>query len=342
MKLLAGFGKRQLILAFCFSLVMELAHLTYAAIGDSAPRAAAGIIAAWMVLYFVFTVVGLACAVATDNLLGPRTAVARRLIVATLLATIVVAGLVEGVTYLWPAIEGKEPGVFLGMTHRIAYRLSLAGSWMLLLVGFYTMLQESRRANERLHGLKLGALATERRLVEADLRAMQARVEPDLLFAALPAIDRAYEQSVERGERALDALIAFLRAALPAEASATSTVAAELELVRAYVGLREIISAACPKLEIAADPAAASQPMPAMLLLPLVRRALDGGSTSISMGAQLRGRKLEVTLHGNGAQAASGEEITGLQARLAQLFAGRARLEAAPGFGARLEIPVGA
>jgi hypothetical protein len=57
-------------------------------------------------------------------------------------------------------------------------------------------------------------------LVEGDLRAMQARVDPDLLFDTLLAVDRAYAMSTLSGEEALDALIGFLRTAVKATSPA--------------------------------------------------------------------------------------------------------------------------
>jgi len=73
------------------------------------------------------------------------------------------------------------------------------------------MFEARRRATGELHGVRVAALAAERALLEGDLRAMQARVDPDLLFDTLLAVDRAYARSTRSGEEALDALIGFLR-----------------------------------------------------------------------------------------------------------------------------------
>lgn len=342
MKLLHGFGKSQLLIALGFSLVVQLAHLTYVWIGKEELRP--GMVLLWTAMYFLTALVGLACAVAADNLMGERASTAKRLLVAMFVAALVATAWVEAVLYFWPAIEGREAMVFEGTLHRLAFRFSAAAGYAILLIGLYTMLQASRRATERLHDTQLSALAAERHVVESDLRAMQARVEPDLLFAALAAVDQAYARSVEQGERALDALISFLRAALPADASGNSTVAAEVELVRAYLALVELVSASRLKIEFAVEAPAQARPMPAMLLLPLVRWVLGGAAdASLSMDARVRAERLEVTLHSDSAQPSEKQDISGLQDRLARLFAGRALLEASPGpggRGARLEIPL--
>jgi hypothetical protein len=344
-----GFGKRHLLIALGFSLVVQLAHVTYALIGKDELKF--GQLGLWTGMLFLISVVGLACAVATDNLLGGRAGTAKRLLISLAAASLFATAWGEVLLTFWPEIAGKEHLMYAGAWHRLASHFATAAGWAMLLIGLYTMLQASRRATERLHTAQLSAIATERHMVEADLRAMQARVEPDLLFAALQAVDQAYARSVDEGERALDALISFLRAALPADASGNSTVAAEVELVRAYLALVELVSASRLKLEVAVEAPAQARAMPAMLLLPLVRWVLGGAAqASLSMDARVRAERLEVTLHSaigdttqRHAQAGEKQDISGLQDRLARLFAGRALLEASPGpdgRGARLEIPL--
>jgi len=201
--------------------------------------------------------------------------------------------------------------------------------------------QASHRATARLHATRLAALAAERGLVEADLRAMQARVEPDFLFAALLAVDKAYGRSVEAGEQALEALIAFLRAALPAETGGTSTVAAELDLVRAYAGVLEFTSGPALELDINAEPAARAQPIPAMLVLPLARWALDGAkAAALRIAARRENGALEIALRSDVPAGAGADttQIAGVRERLMHLYGERARLEATTEFGARVAI----
>jgi hypothetical protein len=337
-----GFGKRHVLIALGFSLVVQLAHVTYSLIGKDELKI--GHLALWTAMMVLIGMVGLACAVAADNLLGERASTAKRLLVSLTAASVLATAFGELVITFFPEMAGKEHLMFVGTWHRLASHFATAAGWAMLLIGLYTMLQASRRATERLHDAQLSAIAAERQMVEADLRAMQARVEPDLLFAALQAVDQAYARGADEGERALDALISFLRAALPADASGNSTVAAEVELVRAYLALVELVSASHLKLDVAVEAPAQARAMPAMLLLPLVRWVLGGAAqASLSMDARVRAERLEVTLHSNSAQAGEKQDISGLQDRLARLFAGRALLEASPGpdgRGARLEIPL--
>jgi len=341
-KLFAGFGRRHVLIALGFSFVVELAHLSYAWLGKEELRA--GIIAIWTVLYFVNALIGLACAVAADNLLGDAAGTAKRFILSMLAAAIVTTVWGETVLYLWPWIE-KEHMVFLGTLHRIAFRFSMASGWAMLLIGLYTMLQASRRATERLHQTQLAALAAERSVLEGDLRAMQGRVDPELLFDSLLEVDRCYARDAEAGQEALDALIRFLRAALPGDAAATATVAGEQELAEAYLALVAQRADASPQVDISVAPEARTLPMPAMLLLPLVRWALDGRSaTLLQIRAQRRDAALEVSVRSNsvGSAASTEPNIAGVRERLARLFAGHASLDvtiSADARHVRLQIP---
>ena len=344
MKLCAGFGWRHVWFAVGFCVVVELAHVTYALVGKQELKAS--VVAIWCSLYLVLALVGLVCAVAVDNWLGESAGSGKRLLLAMLITAVFATAAIDTVLQVLPrsvvaSLVDKHETGFVNPLHRIAYRFSISAGWAMLLIALYTMVQASRRATTRLHATRLAALAAERGLVEADLRAMQARVEPDFLFSALLAVDQAYGRSVEAGEQALEALIAFLRAALPAETGGTSTVAAELDLVRAYAGVLELTSGPALELDIKAEPAARSQPIPAMLVLPLARWALDGAkAAALRIAARRENGELEIALRsdvpaGAGADTA---QIAGVRARLNHLYGERARLEANSEFGSRVAI----
>ena len=337
MKLLAGFGWRHVLFALGFSLVVECAHLGSAWLGGPGPHASTvGMVGTWTVMYFLVAVIGIACAVAADNLLGESAGTGKRLFVALLAAAIATTAFGQAIFYLWPALADTEGLVFLSAFHRIAYNFSIASAWALLLIGLYTMLQASRRVTERLHQTQLAALAAERRVVEGDLRAMQGRVDPELLFDSLLEVDRAYERDVQAGQEALDALIRFLRAALPGDAAATATVAGEQELAEAYLALVAHRTDPSPQVDISVAPEARTLPMPAMLLLPLVRWALDS-ATQVEIRAQRREAGLEVSVRSNsrGSAAAAEPNIAGVRERLARLFAGSASLDVSVSTDAR-------
>jgi LytS/YehU family sensor histidine kinase len=289
--------------------------------------------------------------IATENRLAGVLGPAPRMAIAVLAAAIAGTLLMEAVTQLLIRplglpIEEAEMALYSGDLHRIAYRFAGAATWSLMLIALYAMFEAKRRATGELHGVRVAALAAERALVEGDLRAMQARVDPDLLFDTLLSVDLAYEKNIRAGERALDALIGFLRAALPADASATSSVGRELEHVGAYLGVMELLSTSRPHVEMRSDPAAREAPMPAMLMLPLVRWALDGRPANrLQVTAQLRAGALGISVESDLAEGppSPGSDLAGVRERLMHLYQERGRLDVSTGAGRRravMEIPL--
>lgn len=344
MKLLAGFGRRHVLIALVFTVVVQLTQSTYALVGKEVFEPVP--IALWTVMYFLLFLIGLCCAVAAENLLG-RSVTSTAL--AIVIAAIVTAGAVEALLYVMPqsvtgVLEGRERGAFAGDLHRIGYRFSGSAAWSLLLIVFYSILQASQRAATELHAVQSAALAAERKMLEGDLRAMQGRVDPELLFDTLLEIDQAYARDVQAGQEALDALIRFLRAALPGDATASATVAGEQELAEAYLALVARL-ADSPRIKISVAPETRALPMPAMLLLPLVRWALGGRSaTRLEIRAQRRDAALEVSVRSDSRSAApaTDADIAGVRERLMRLFAGHASLDVsitAEARQARLLIP---
>jgi len=290
-------------------------------------------------------------AIATENRLAGVLGQAPRMAIAVLVAAIAGTVLMEVVTQLLIRplglpIEEAEMAMYSGDLHRIAYRFSGAATWSLMLVALYAMFEARRRATGELHGVRVAALAAERALLEGDLRAMQARVDPDLLFDSLLAVDRAYATNTRSGENALDALIGFLRAALPADAASTSTVARELEHVRAYLAVRALLSASSPVVEMGAEPAAREAPMPAMLMLPLVRWALDGRPVArLHLSVRRREGALGISVESDLAEAPPSSEgdLAGVRKRLVHLYRERGRLDVSIASGRRravMEIPL--
>jgi len=228
---------------------------------------------------------------------------------------------------------------------RLAIEFVVTGHWALVLVVLYELLESSHRATEDLHAARMRALAVQQKLVEGELRAMQARVDPGLLFEALAAIDEAYAQAPARGQQRLDSLIRFLRAALPGEAAEMSTLAREQELIEAYVALSAECKPVAAKLRVSIDPAAGGERLPSMLLLSLVRWAAAFRSArriDVKVAGAPNMLRIELEHDAGLEEAHSTEEISALRAQLAKLYAERLRLDVGRDAGrwrAVLEIP---
>jgi len=184
-------------------------------------------------------------------------------------------------------------------------------------------------ARARMHGAELERIAAEKRSIESDLQAMQARVEPQFLFNTLAQVKVLYEHDAPLGQRMIDELIAYLRAAMPKMRDTSSTVGQEIELARAYLAIVKVRLGEGFAYEIEASPVTAEARMPPMMLLPLLDHALATVPTDSRAVRALRIRawiadgrvRLAVTGDGDGfAPIGGGEAIAGIRERLATLY----------------------
>jgi len=153
---------------------------------------------------------------------------------------------------------------------------------------FFAHLQRSSAAEEaaaRLATAQAAQHEARRRLGQARLQAMQARIDPQLLFDMLDAVRRAYQIDAAHAERLLDELASFLRLALVRLRSKSSSVVHEVQLVSAYTRLRMLAGAASfdVRLEIPEDVAAAR--FPPGVLVPLLEQAVGVGAGSCALVA---------------------------------------------------------
>lgn len=201
------------------------------------------------------------------------------------------------------------------------------------------------------------AEAVERQALQAQLRLLQAQIEPHMLFNTLANLQGLIAIDPQQAGRMLDQLIQYLRATLGASRAESTTLAQEFAALDAYLGLMAVrmgarLSHACRLPE---DLRAAR--LPAMLLQPLVENAIvhglepkvEGGTVTIT-AAQRDGRlAIEVRdtglgLHETSPRAGGGVGLATTRERLQVLFGERAGLELLPappqGTLARLTLPL--
>ena len=204
----------------------------------------------------------------------PRTRLAR---VALTLALAIIAVIVADMS----TADGRtrinlEQGVVASQLTMQLYSSTFALTMSLL---FFAHLQSGRTheaAATRLAAAQAAHLASRRRVAQMRLQAVQARVDPQLLFDMLEAVRQRYESDASAAERLLDDLIAFLRAALPRLHTTSSSVTREAELARAYARLRALAGAADFDMALDVSAAAMEARFPPGILLPLIDDALRG------------------------------------------------------------------
>lgn len=129
----------------------------------------------------------------------------------------------------------------------------------------------------------------ERCLTEARLQLLQAQIEPHFLFNTLAHVESLIEPDPPRARRMLEHFSDYLRASLGELRSERSTVGAELDMARAYLDLMQLRMADRLHFSIEADEAVRAQPVPPLLLQPLIENAVTHG-----LEPQLEGGRLSV------------------------------------------------
>ena len=153
---------------------------------------------------------------------------------------------------------------------------------------YFAHLRRSRvqeQATARLAAAQAAQRHARRRIVQARLQEVQARIDPQLLFEMLDTLRGLYEHNAEQAESFLDELIIFLRAALPRLRTASSSLLREVELAAAFVRLRGLASAQTLDMTADIDPDAMHARFPPGVLLPLLDTIVGRGDRSCGLAA---------------------------------------------------------
>lgn len=234
---------------------------------------------------------------------------------------------------------GASASPTVALWHEVWMRALLA----VLALVIVEQLRVRQQAVEQLAERQEQSRALRQRLAYAQLQAIQARVDPQLLFDMLAAVKRYYEHDAARAENLLDELTAFLRAALPRLRSPRSSLEVEFGLVGCYVRMLRAAGDAVIELKASLPAALANAVFPAGVLLPLMTRvAVAGAERRIALDAQADG-DAALRVRVTDAIAPEGAAVDRLRASLADLYGERARLHvrklAAAGTEIELELP---
>jgi sensor histidine kinase YesM len=206
---------------------------------------------------------------------------------------------------------------------------------------------EAERERERSRNAELERLA-----LDAQLRSLQAQIEPHFLFNTLANVVSLIDVSPDKARRMLERLIDLLRASLAASRSERATLGQECDLVAAYLDILGIRMGdrLRYRIDVPADLANAS--IPPLALQPLVENAIRHGlepklaGGSITVRARRADGVLQLDVEDDGLgfpdQPGGGVGLSNLRERLAAAFGPAARLvvtETRPGTRVRLTIP---
>jgi len=174
---------------------------------------------------------------------------------------------------------------------------------------------------------------------QAELRMLQAQIEPHFLFNTLANLDALIASDPPRARVMLGHLNDYLRATLAAARRERHTLREEFALLSGYLELLAIRMGPRLAFTLELPEALAAEPLPPMLLQLLVENAIKHGlerkvgGGRVMVRAALDGRKLVLTVEDDGLglgasrSAGGGVGVAHLRERLAALYGGVAALE---------------
>ena len=181
---------------------------------------------------------------------------------------------------------GMVLGLGLGGVFLDGHPLFLLGSNAYLVIGILLSgvglagsiaVERLWEVRNRLERARRDALARDKALAEAELRVLQAQVEPHFLFNTLANVVSLVHTHPDRAARLLERLTSLLRASLSRTRRADGTLGDELALVRAYLDIQSLRMAGRMTYEVEVEPGLETVRMPPLLLQPLVENAVLHG-----------------------------------------------------------------
>ncbi len=213
---------------------------------------------------------------------------------------------------------------------------------------------EEKKVDELMARENLKIVSREKQLMQAQLRMLQAQIEPHFLFNTLANIQSLIARSPDRASLMMDNFIAYLRESLSASRAQEGTVRQEFALVRHYLDLIKIRMADRLQYKLNLPSGLEKIPMAPMLLQPVVENAVKHGLEPkvegglVTVNARQEGGRMFITVEDNGLgfsenadSKGTGAGLSNLRERLAVLYDGRAMMDIADAHpGTRISITV--
>ena len=242
----------------------------------------------------------------------------------------------------WPAVAWQA--VTIGTT------LGVMGS------GFFYLRERNLALAAELQQRENRQLEAEKQSLAAQLRMLQAQIEPHFLFNSLANVAALIESDPKLAGQLLDALIRYLRSSLTRTRAEGGTLGDEVALLTAYLDVLKIRMGRRLDYRFEISPALLAVAFPPMLLQPLVENAVRHGlepkvaGGCVTVSARLEGDRLQLVVSDDGLGFAetpgSGIGVANIRARLEALYGSAARLDLASGIEAGVKatmtLPIGA
>jgi sensor histidine kinase YesM len=278
---------------------------------------------------------------------------ARPVFQAILVAVALVAGTMIG-SYLGLAVSGLSSSE-LFEKHGLFQLLFLGILFGSIITYIFSSRERIAATEARIQEEKIKRLTSEKKAAEANLKLLQAQIEPHFLFNTLSNVLSLLDTNPQKGKSMLVDFIQYLRASLSKIRDEHATLGQEMEMIRAYLSIYKVRMGDRLNYTIDLPKHLSAISFPPMLIQPLVENAIKHGLEPKVDGGEIRIRGIEkdgfirlaVVDTGGGLieQRESGMGLSNIRERLQSLYGESGRLileENQPhGLKATIEVPHG-
>ena len=329
---------KSLLLTFVFDTIIAL-FLTAMGFGGG-----------FLINFIISQSIGLSCCscVLAALLFVP---VERPILQAVRVAVALVIGSLCG-SFMGAMLTGWGPAVIFGR-HGLFQLLILGVMFGSIISYFFSSQSQIAASKALIQEEKIKRLTSEKKAAEANLKLLQAQIEPHFLFNTLSNVLTLFDNDVEKGKSMLMDFISYLRTSLVKIRGQRTTLGHEMEMIRAYLNIFKVRMEDRLNFSIELPEPLADIEFPPMLLQPLVENAVkhglepkvEGGDIMIKAEEKNGLLSLEVIDTGIGITGHyhSGLGLSNVRERLESLYDNRASvsLEANQpcGVKATIEVP---
>jgi len=217
--------------------------------------------------------------------------------------------------------------------------LKTIGFWLALSIAigyFFYSKARIKISKEIIQQERINRLSSEKEALEANLRLLQAQIEPHFLFNTLSNVLSLIDTDQAKGKSMLVDLIHYMRTSLSRTLPEATTLDQELNMIKAYLNIQKIRMGERLRFTIELPEAVRQHPFPPMLLQPLVENAvkhglepaIEGGEITIKVVEENSLIRIEVQDTGNGFSSyeTAGVGITNVRERIRLLYGDKGRL----------------
>jgi sensor histidine kinase YesM len=272
---------------------------------------------------------------------------------AVLVAVALIIGTLCG-AYLGSFLSGLSSST-LFEKHSLFQLLLLGVMFGSIITYFFSSREQIAESQAQIQEEKIKRLISEKKAAEANLKLLQAQIEPHFLFNTLSNVLSLLDTNPKKGKSMLVDFIQYLRASLSKSREEKATLGQEMDMIEAYLSIFKVRMGDRLKYKIDLPNNLKAISFPPMLIQPLVENAIIHGLESKVDGGEIliKGTKkdgilrLEIVDTGMGfkAERESGMGLSNIRERLLSLYGNRGRLileEISPrGLKATIEVPHG-